>query len=160
MSLNCLTQKQQSRKFLNFRSHAISENIKTRYTITRLRRLSLVRSHVRGWYKLQRVGGWGGDGGDVWLPYKDWGGCEQGSVCDIWSGSAAQKCFEGVHTFVEALSGSVCLSKEPEVHVETRCLSSCLDMHRIGRGGPPGFPAKKMRLLRDITIFTQQVSIL
>lgn len=102
----------------------------------------------------------GGDGGDVWLPYKDWGGCEQGSVCDIWSGSAAQKCFEGVHTFVEALSGSVCLSKEPEVHVETRCLSSCLDMHRIGRGGPPGFPAKKMRLLRDITIFTQQVSIL
>lgn len=32
-----------------------------------------------------------------------WGGCEQGSVCDIWSGAAAQKCFEGVHTFAEAL---------------------------------------------------------
>lgn len=50
-----------------------------------------------------------GDGEDVWQSYKDRGGSEQGSMCDIWSGATAQKSFEGVHTFAEALSGSVSL---------------------------------------------------
>lgn len=53
-----------------------------------------------GWGRCLAViqGFWGGGGGS-----------EQGSMCDIWSGAAAQKSFEGVHTFAEALSGSVSL---------------------------------------------------
>lgn len=76
------------------------------------------------------------------------GGGEQGSVCDIWSGAAAQNRFEGVHTFAEALSGSVSLSWEAEVHVETRCLPPCLEIQGIWWGFLRS-PAKKRRPLRN-----------
>lgn len=92
-------------------------------------------------------GGWG----RCLEAIQGYGGGEQGSVCDIWSRAAAQKCFEGVHTFAEPLSGSqrfgvwcvcVCVPWEPEVHVETRCLSSCLGIHTEW-GDPWGSPPNR-----------------
>lgn len=76
-----------------------------------------------------------GDGGDVWRSYKG-GGMNKAACVTYGVELQHRNVFRGC-TYLQKPSKEVCLSCESEVHVQTRCLSSCLDIHRMG-GGPPG----------------------
>ncbi len=78
-----LTQINKQGNFWMSNTHSMigKKSRKMRYNTTRAWRLSLVCSHVRGWYKLQRVGGQGGMGemfgshtriGGLWTRQRVW----------------------------------------------------------------------------------------
>lgn len=120
----------------------------TRYNITGLRRFLLVCSHVRGWCELQGVGGWGGRWGRCLAVIQGrgvgGGGVVNKAACVIYGVELQHRnVLRGCTHLQKPFSGSVSLSREPEVHVETRCRSSCLEIHRMGGGASWGLPPKR-----------------